>query len=380
MDALRKNILLFCSMLLLVLTGCKEDEPYFQPGNSPEFYTTFYLNGERVEYTAGEEPYYMKSGTRRDEHGVYSFIGELSDFDCSIDFCPASVRFVFRDDTVLTENSSNIEQSLIPGVLPVYTPNDSLLSAVAVAFSSSTSKNQGIYDLNWDLGNGETAIVENPETQYTTEQGVVDVVCKTQDHDSGTVTTNVLSQDFTKDCSVDFTYQFSTGQISALNTKTEGQSPFTFEWDFGFGFMSLNDQPPLDFSGSDTIYACLRGFSADGCVSTRCKTLLVNADYDIAVTDYEYSANRKYEVFEEHFGEFTLVYVDPAGKVYDSRAYEQPEFSRVEVIDVAEYSETQNEMKTRKVVLEFELRVFGESEVDFLDIKNGKASIAVAYP
>lgn len=370
-------ILLFSALTFI---SCNDDEMTFPEGNMPEFYTSFVVDGDRVEYKAGDEPFYMKSKTKRDENGVYSFIGELSDYNCATDYCPESVRFIFRDDTVLTENNSNINESLKPGTLPFYTPFDSLLSSVDVAFTSSTSKNPQQFNLNWAFGNGNTSTTVNPNTTYTAQIGEVNVVCKTQDSDSGTVSTNVLTADFTNDCSVDFTYQFSTGQISALNTQTKGQGPFTFEWDFGHGFMPLNDQPPLDFSGNDSIYACLRATSGSGCVSTRCKTLLVNPDYDIAVTDFEYDATHKYDVNKEHFGEFTLIYVDKSAKVYSTRGYSQPEFAFVNVIESGDYPNNEDGLKTRKTVLEFEVRVFGESETDFLDLKNGQASIAVAHP
>ena len=380
MSKLSGKAVLMYLFVLSCIVSCSDDEPDFPESNDPEFYTSFIVSGEEVRYTAGEEPYYMKSGTDRDEHGVYRFVGELSDFDCTIDNCPGSVRFIFRDDTVLTENSSNIDQSLRTGVVPFYTPYDSSLIGVDVTFNSNTSKGQQFYGLSWDFGNGKTDSKLNPTTFYHPGASAVHVMCKTLDHDSGTVTTNTLTADFTEDCSVDFTYQFATGQIAALNTQTQGSGNFSFEWDFGYGFMPLSDQPPLDFSGIDTIFVCLRATSDEGCVSTRCKTLLVNPNYDIAVTDFEYETELDYDVFEEHFSEFTMVYVDEGGKVYHSAKYEQPAFAGVEILEVSDYAENERGSPTKKVLASFDVRVFGNSESDFLDIKKGQASIAVAYP
>lgn len=360
--------------------GCSNDDDVNIVDGDPVFYTRFEVNGNSYELEAGNYPIYMKTDTRRDENGVYSFVGEFSDFNCFDQDCSGAVRFIFRDDSVIEQGRSNINESLRPGVLPFYTPYDSLLSAVEVTFESSTSKTAGTYDLLWDFGNGETGVVDEPSTQYTSQQGEVTVLCQTTDRDSLTVTSNRLTADFTVDCGVDFTYQFSTGQISALNTQTRGAGPFTFEWDFGHGFMPLSDQPPLDFSGRDSIYACLRAQSATGCTSTRCKTLLVNQNYDIAVTDFDFDTRRIYDVNLEHFSEFTLEYVNEAGQRYSSRRGEQPESSFIRIVDVVDYKENAENIPTKKVTVEFELRVFGSEPEDYLTLESGTAVVAVGHP
>jgi hypothetical protein len=79
------------------------------------------------------------------------------------------------------------------------------------------------------------------------------------------------------------------------------------------------------------------------------------------------------------FSKIKIEYTNLNGVFYSSYFENQPISSFIKILKTEDYDNNENNEKTKKITLEYNCRLWSETG-DFIDITDGKAVIAVAYP
>ncbi|MEM6722466.1 MAG: PKD domain-containing protein [Bacteroidota bacterium] len=155
------------------------------------------------------------------------------------------------------------------------------ISDLTVAFTdtSTTESLGGIESHFWDFGDGTGSTEENPFHVYLLI-GTYDV-CLTVTDISGCEDTQCeeITVFETPECTIDFVYFFDgSSEVIFNNTSTSNAQYNLFDWDFGDGTMSMEENPTHTYTTEDNFTVCLFGSTAQGCSDQKCVTVVLIND------------------------------------------------------------------------------------------------------
>ena len=109
-------------------------EPTNQGQAEPQFLFEGNVNGESINWIAGNENYFMETMTSKDNNGVYNFIGHLKEKGCS-GTCPKSLKFIIKDaGPAVSTSNVNINEVLRNGALNL--TSDEIQDSLAIKIKS----------------------------------------------------------------------------------------------------------------------------------------------------------------------------------------------------------------------------------------------------
>ena len=164
-----------------------------------------------------------------------------------------------------------------------FTLNDICLGQEA-GFFNNTTVAEGELSYLWDFGNGNTSQSINPTHEFST-YGIYNVKLKASTSQGGcadslTQQIEVFQQPVAtfevKDNCLDSTIVFT-------NTSVFEGEEITYQWAFGDGSLSTNDNPTHQYTSPQTYTAILTAEAANGCSDTFSKPVKV---YPVPVTDF----------------------------------------------------------------------------------------------
>ncbi len=375
-----KKFVFLLVVSLTVLFSCKKKEFPQSIKEDPVFYMKAEIDGEQVEWKAGENEYYMYSGFYQDTNNLYHFSAELKKKVCSSASCPNSVVIEISDDKPsVPQGTSNIALSINPGTYNYEPPVVVTPSVVgyAVTFRSEV-KNSSPQGYSWNFGDGHYSDKAHPT--HTFMVGGVYNTCVSVTDASGVhtlcnkikVTTNPgVCQTIILIAGVNYnTIMFSQYSL--------GTPPFSYKWNFGDGNYSTDANP-------------LHTYSLDGLYLVNLKVKDANNDS----ASFNYYINTQFsekaapnfsvtavdpvyqQVLHSIFSKVQVRYTDANGMVYSSRLMNQPNESEFVIESVNDYETNSKGQKTKKLKVKFNCTVYNGNLSK--KIKNAEAIIAVAY-
>ena len=374
--------LFYISFLILgfSLFSCQKIEDAEVNSGEVVFYLKGELDGSSIAIEAGEDDMYMHTSYDQDSLGIYEFIGKMALSSCVDEEC-TGITICFRDNQESNSNESSIDESIIAKSYSYRAPLDSSLSGYQVSFQNH-SFHQNNVTYYWDFGDGTTSSLENPIHTFDKSYAPSVVACLTvTDQSTGSISKLCNIIHLTGNCYSTFDYGFMNDTtLQYLNAIEQGVAPFNYLWDWGNGYLPLNSQPAPDFSTKDSIKICVQITDANGCQSSMCKYVIApNPQVDCAA-EFEWSKSEVSSPNLLDLNEVAISYTDESGKQWQSKSFNQPNTSYLEVSEVNSYKENTAGEPTKSVHLSGSCFLYGDSESDQIELTITDGVIAIAYP
>lgn len=150
---------------------------------------------------------------------------------------------------------------------------------------------------SWDFGDGFVSSAFEPSHIYP-RAGIYTIclnVKKTDNSCSSRYCTEMVVADSSDNiCNVDFDYMVKADSLRVLFNENSVNSFVNWSWDFGNGQTSVMKSPVQTYTQEGLYTVCLSATDASGCISTRCRPVLVvreagqsmlSADFNYFVTE-----------------------------------------------------------------------------------------------
>jgi PKD repeat protein len=179
-----------------------------------------------------------------------------------------SVTVTDQNGDVATDTITvTVTDNTVPSVGPTATP-ESGLAPLQVQFSSNASGGDGALTYAWNFGDGNSSTTENPVHTYQSSgefTASVTVTDQNGDATSGTVDISVGS-DLVPNASVSATPRdgYAPLQVQFFGSASGGNAPLSYQWNFGNGDTSTDQNPTYTYQTSGSYTATLVVTDANG--------------------------------------------------------------------------------------------------------------------
>lgn len=370
-----KKILYIVFGISLLFVSCKKTPiPAEEPAN-PDFYFKGDLDGKEVNFSAGDDNYYMKASYFKDSiTNVYVYKAALTQTACST--CGYGLTILINDANTSALNASmNVDQAIKVGK---YTYNDDNLAPIYY-YASFTPEitNQSGSSYNWQIDSTEI------KNSYAVNEKIVKA--------NKVVSVTLKYGDASGSCSNDFTKSFQPNNPIQLNiSATKQQSSYGYNfyvsaiskwpiasylWDFGDSHSSTLISPAHDYTTTGKKMVSLRVIDTHG--DTCLSYYQVNVSESNAICDANFKATFTPIPNIFAFSAITILVSDASGKVYSSKGFSQPETSKFEIETIKSYNLNERNEPTKKLKVKFNCLLKNGNDV--INLNNAEAVIAVSY-
>lgn len=360
---------------MVFMASCKKPTELEEQGDAI-FYFEGKMAGNPIDITAGDNSFFMLTTYSEDALGIKSFNGNLGKISCvGQDECPGQLQISIREKERDSGGSLPIEESITVQQYFFRGPAEYLFTSYKASFISKSSPS-GVGH-TWDFGDGVQSTLTNPTHYYLNEADSIVTPVLTVSSSGNCSNVIAFPIHFTSGCSVDFdaSYNSSIGYLTWTSNPGTGRNEL---WDFGNGYLpeGPNNLPP-----SDSIFTtCLASTDVDGCISFKCKNIVLDTQNVHCVANFDVITEVVVTEDIRDFSEVTIMWENESGKKYASTRYAQPENSLFKILVVEDYKNDQDNNPTKKITVQFEVRLFGDSELDYIDFDTERSVFAIAYP
>lgn len=379
----RKYYFLFSSLLFLF--GCNNDLALPQPYEGDVvFELTAEIDGESINLVAGQDNKFMHTNTTLDDNNIQLFQGILGDVGCQS--CPNSLGFEF----VQLSNSALLDDLLTAQSTILYRNN--LIPMDTIGYNvifEMTEVGTPPFTYEWDMGDNTTLIQNNRILQHQyTEAGIYNVCVNVTDATGcQSEICRTISTDNMMNCSIGyavFNVDSTFANTFFFHTYSTGMPPFIYEWDTPVSLsssMNFNvSSPIITVNQLNTMNVSVNMTDNHNCTCSVLQSVDFNNPDDLCINNFEYQSEPMFTpgIGQSYFSTITIQYVDENDVVYTSALGEQPSFANMNIIEATSFDNNSEGQSTKKINLEFECRLFDE-DGNYIDLKNGKGTIAVAH-
>lgn len=364
-------------LLSFALVQCEKDPVETVQEEEPVFYAE--LNGFNIDegFTAGVDNYYMYTYYRTDNSDRLYFGGQLSQFPCEGINCPSSFSIEFLDGLIgdfTGIQSSNINKDSIEYTNGLDT---SFILGYNVSLLEESYGNEPTF--NWTLAGNSGSVPTYSVFLPHNNDSIPDACLNIQDN--GYQDSLCYPIHLRGNAGAYFTTA-KNANIIQFNADPAGDAPYTYEWNFGSGYVTGSENPQSSITpGIATQQVCLKVTDADGDVAEYCKNVILDSTLVTCVANYRYLKNTSYQVNQDQFGTIILSYTNEEGKVFTSDKYPQPPSSYFQVISSENYTERDhNGYLTQKLHVKYSVWLYGDSGQDIIVVQDSESIIALAYP
>lgn len=149
---------------------------------------------------------------------------------------------------------------------------------------------------SWDFGDGYISSAFEPSHIYQ-RAGKYTICINVRSEDNSCASRYcseiIIADSADNICSVDFDFIVKSDSLKVLFTENSANSFVSWSWDFGNGRTSGMKSPMQMYSGEGLYTVCLSATNALGCISTRCRPVLVvrEASQTMVSADFNYYIN-----------------------------------------------------------------------------------------
>jgi hypothetical protein len=369
----------YAYILIVVLAlgySCRKKEyPRSVIENDAEFFTSMDVNGTPVELKAGVDDYYMYSSLNQDSSGLYHFVAELKQTQCT-GSCPNSIKIQINDFKISSQGGAiDLDSSLRARKFTYETQNTA--PGYGVQFKSSYNKNPAGAAYLWNFGDGQISNETDPLHQYAVAgkyqvclsvksgNSCVSSVCMSEKIGNGTPLSMISSTP-----GIGNTILFSHNTFGGI-------APHSYLWKFGDGKDTVGStvSHTYRYAGSypvtlriidglkDTSYVYYNAVTGNDLSSCA-------ANFGVVAPVYTLSP------FSDNRSKVVVSWTDSQGVLYRSSEATQPADSFFEIVSVEDNGPNENEKPTKKLHVRFTCKVFNGSSV--ISLNNAEATICVA--
>jgi hypothetical protein len=394
---------IFYNILIIIgfSFGCNKVELDPVDGN-PVFTANAKFDGSPKSWQAGVDGYYMFSEFDKDEFDVYVFSGRFAKNDST---SGESLTFHIRDYRQVISGKPEIEESLKPGrEFRFLNGNDAdtiWVPVIETKYRATFDRSNSIVPLGlvpnieWDFGDTNTSNDANLIVEHVYDTIGIDMAASLHIDVPFLGCSSFLSQKI-KDPNDPSSHPCRLSNLiledSLLNdsvrvrVEMDGVAPFAFLWNDGStqDFVKFSDSlgyfsaavTITDSEGCQVMASVDSLFVAPGVTPTLCAALfdheVVSFNDTIGYTPIPIPSDSFY--FSKIIIEFTS-----DGFNYRSDKFAQGPDAFFKIIAVSDYDLNEKGNKTKQLTIEYTCRLWNELG-EFIDVTDGKAVIAVAYP
>lgn len=377
----------YCFLLssLLFITGCSSDlELPTGFDGEVEFEITAKIGDEPITLAAGKNNRFMFTNTTVDSNGVKLFQGTFGEVGCQ--FCKNSLDFEFAQ----VSGNNNYDALLSQQSLISY--RNSVIPIEILGYNTVFEINtQGTppFTFDWDFGDNSTAVSSsstNLQHQYT-EAGIYNVCVNITDATGcQSAICREISTDNSMNCSIGFSvFNLGSGFANSFffHTYSAGVPPFNYQWNvpnLGLNPNITQASPTITINQLGTMNISVNMTDDNNCHCSLAQTIDFLSPDSLCLNYFDYHAQpiTTAGIPQDYFSTLKIQYVNDNGVIYSSALGEQPNFANINIISTEEYLPNSEGQPTKKVMLEFACRLFDENG-NYIDLKEGKGTIAVAY-
>lgn len=370
-----RNYLTYIILGVVFIASCNTEAP-IDNNSEAVFFIRGEINGANVNLSAGDDNYYMLPSYFDDTLDIRQFSGKLGPYNCVGDVdCPQSIQISIREVEKNNGNREGIEKTVFPRICDVRGPASYLFQSYKASFTSKSFPNGMAH--TWYFGDGSSSSDINPVHYYLNPlDSVVSPVLVVDNSVNSCQNSISYVVNFEAPCTVDFfpTYIFS--QITLNPYPTIGRSEL---WSYnGDSYEPFGSKgPPTD----SITTVCLQSTeTATNCLASKCKNVVLDTTSVGCVANFDVVKEKVTLKDVKDYSQVTIKWQNELGKIYQSDLFAQPNSFEFEIIEVDDYKNTPDGSSTKKVTIKFEVRLFGDSETDYVDFTSEKSVIALAYP
>ncbi len=396
-----KRIIFYNILIITALvTGCRKVE--LDPKDGTSVFTAEAKFGDNQKtWQAGVDGYYMFSSFEKDPLDVYEFSGSFAQKD-GLDSMEV-FAFRIRDLEQRPQGFPDINAALEPNLF-FGSESDSITiwktifdttgySTIFDASNSILPNTQVAYE--WTFGDGSIDFMSGTISQHIyallPNESVTLNITALNNSCSSSLTKPINTQGISPYCDLNIEAYFqdpiidSTFIVKVIDVN--GAAPFAYNWGNGSTDDSVNIQVSSGIIQASVTVTDAIGCTVSGSIST---TLASGTVPPICIARFSnspiVSLLDSMEVIDTiivgdmiQLSSAKIEYTDIAGNFYSSFLNSQPSSSFIKVIKTEDYDDNEKGEKTKKITLEYSCRIWSESG-DYIDLNNGKATIAIAYP
>lgn len=394
---------IFYTILIIIglLAGCRKIE--LEPNDGePVFTANAKFNGAEQIWEAGIGGYYMYSSFEKDAFDVLVFKGKIAQADTLL-CCTKTLEFLFRDsrENVDVFEINRAISSEIDYYFADYSGNNTTLVLVNdttwltnfVVSSYAQPQQSLVYEWDFGDGNSDSSILDSITHIYdlVPNNQPVTLITKAMNNSCSSYFTRNISapNNTSSNCNLGFNIDLdSLSNNSILITaNATGIPPYSYFWSDSTTSSSFQADPS-SFSGPFVVNVTVT--DASGCTISAGLSSVINPGTvpQICVASFDFNIQQNIEVDSQliitpldslQFSAMTIIHEDKLGNQYRSDRQPQLPSASIRIIDVADYEINEKGQKTKKISLLYTCRVWNELG-EFIDLSEGKATIAVAYP
>jgi PKD repeat protein len=374
---MKKNkSLLFLLSLILFITACKKKEitTSTTTGNPP-FYFNGTINGVQTNIQAGINNYYMFTSYALDGNGVYDFTGEFRNSNCSSN-CPNSLKIYIKDYRQYSVAPTTIDSAIMPGYYSFATPAGTA-SKYSVQFFD-TLYNGTALTYSWTFGDGAVSNQNKPLHIYS-HPGVYSVSLNALSTTScsSSLNNNVVVGQTGGHVQLQFSNTSTVNVVNFASTTGGGQTPYSFNWDFGDGNTLATGSTP----------ACTHTYTAAGVyAATLTRTDAANAveiyHKNVATQSATTCSADFYPTFitplanPMNLANVTIEWHDASGNLYTTSNNSQPNKSMFQIISVSNYQNNISGQPTKIIHAKVTCTLYNGTNSILL---NGDVTFSIAH-
>jgi len=397
-----KRILFHNLLIIIVLFfGCNKID--VEPKNGePVFKAEAKFDGITQQWQAGEDGYYMFSSYQKDALDVYEFVGTLANENSTeVD----KLSFYFRDSKATPTGLPDISGSLDPNIAFMFASksgNDTIWGTIidTIGYSTTFDATSSILPnfpviYEWDFGDSTTDTTDSGPVNHSYSSIPNSPIKLTI-----TAQNNICKSSLTKSLN----YSGGNNSCELVNIAISPQNPTLDSFLVTADFSGISLPYTYSWSNGDTnssviivdslgiVEAAVTIIDGTGCTVTATISTTYNPGTvpPICLARFNNSpvvVDTVMHVFVDtvitgdnlQLSKIKIEYTNADGVFYSSYFNSQPSSSSIKILKVEDYDRNENNEKTKKITLQYACRIWTETG-EFIDILDGIATIAVAYP
>ena len=390
------KVLVYILLVFIALGGCKKVDLEPPVSTDSVFFTeNIFIDGEALDWTAGDNNLYMFTEYSIDNQGLHTLTGRFaSDSGCQID-CEKSLTFSLRSNYV-DPNSFLIEQAIDLGEMPFFRQGGN--SFVGYNYSFSAELVDSIFNTTpdsffWTISDSIDTVTTIEATPNFESIGSNDVNVRVDiSHNAPNSCISYIEKTIfaggNDNCNLQIQVDPPNNPVGGVYTviPSFGSGPVfgsTFTW-----------TPPNIFGPSDTIQVDpLLIDSIGGAIGLLAENpnLGCSTELEICIGSFmgqsissfgvpkiNFSVEEIVDSIGAQLGTAIIEYQD-GNEVYSTKYGDNPAPNYFVVNSIEDYENNENGEKTKRLNVSFETKLWHENGIEFKTI-SGSAFIGIAYP
>ncbi|MEM6264048.1 MAG: hypothetical protein AAGI38_16155 [Bacteroidota bacterium] len=366
-------------VILLVFSGCKEQELPNEGISEAVFWLDATIGSEEVNLVAGESGYFQHTSYAQDQWGVYEFTGMLGPQGCTD--CKSAFQLDIRDNRQVAQGASTDASKVLSPSSFTLLPGDATDSIIKTAFRPQLNQAEPA-NLTWELGDGTISNDLEPLHRYNFAANMDQAyeVCLSVTYSNGCQSRFCDEVKLPQNrCELSFEYEINrqTLWFQALPLPG-GVPPYRYRWEIeGVDTLTVA-RPNFQFFSRGVFPVCLIVIDGNGCEAKTCKNIAIGGVSSCAA-NFDYELQKTFTFDSLNLSQVRLSWTNEEGTLFRSDLGKQPAGSYFRLLSAEPYENNEKGEATYRLAFEANCTLYSVGEAP-IELVTKEAFMAVAVP